>query len=112
VNSKTGVAASSFGPEAYAAAKARFEVENAKGGVFGRKIELVDGDDQSIPANNLQLLKKFNEQDKVFGLAVVSPFFFAGYRYTVDNKIPVTSPHRRLALRAAERQPVLGHRQR
>jgi branched-chain amino acid transport system substrate-binding protein len=91
VNAKTGVAASSFGPQAYAAAKARFEVENAKGGIFGRKLDLLDGDDQSIPANNLQLLKKFNEQDKVFGLVVVSPMFFAGYRYTVDKGIPVTS---------------------
>jgi branched-chain amino acid transport system substrate-binding protein len=91
VNAATGIAASSFGPGAYAAAKARIELANDQGGVHGRKIELLAGDDQSVPEQNLSLLKSFNEQQKVFALAVVSPMFFAGYRYTADKGIPVTS---------------------
>jgi branched-chain amino acid transport system substrate-binding protein len=91
VNSATGIAASSFGPAAYKAAKARIELANDQGGVHGRKIELIEGDDQSVPDQNLTLLKSFNEQQKVFALAVDSPMFFAGYRYTAEKGIPVTS---------------------
>jgi branched-chain amino acid transport system substrate-binding protein len=51
----------------------------------------VQGDDQSVPNNNLTAVQSLVEQDKVFALAVVSPFFFSSYRYTVQKGVPVAS---------------------
>jgi branched-chain amino acid transport system substrate-binding protein len=91
VNSATGIAASSFGPASLSAAKARFELENEKGGINGRKIKVVEGDDQSVLTSDLPAVQGLVENDKVFALAVVSPYFFGGYRYAVQKGIPVTS---------------------
>jgi branched-chain amino acid transport system substrate-binding protein len=49
-------------------AKARFEVENAKGGVDGRKIELIVLDDAYEPQRAVTNTRKLVEQDQVFAL--------------------------------------------
>jgi branched-chain amino acid transport system substrate-binding protein len=49
-------------------AKARFEAENAKGGVNGRKINLTVLDDGYEPQRAVANVKKLIEQDKVFAL--------------------------------------------
>ena len=51
ISSETGVAASNF-VGADKACKARVDAENAKGGVNGRKIELIAIDDKSGAGNN------------------------------------------------------------
>ncbi|MGE0878684.1 MAG: ABC transporter substrate-binding protein [Acidimicrobiia bacterium] len=70
------------------AAKARVALENDNGGVNGRKIDLVDADDQSDTTRNPAVIQQLVEGNKVFAVIANSPFVFAGYRYLQDKKLP------------------------
>src|SRR5437588_730501 len=86
VTSETGVA--SANNKGAAAFKARIQAENDKGGVFGRKINVVDADDTSSPQGNLTAVQKLVQQNSPFALIDESAFTFASYRQVVDQKIP------------------------
>jgi branched-chain amino acid transport system substrate-binding protein len=57
------------GPELKIGATARFQVENNKGGVFGRKINYVESaDDKSDPNTDLTEAQRLVQQDQVFAV--------------------------------------------
>jgi branched-chain amino acid transport system substrate-binding protein len=86
ISALTGVA----GPNYQNAAKgceARVDAQNAKGGVNGRKIDLVTVDDKSSGAN-LAAAQDLATNQKVFAVVDNSPFDFLSYRYLLDKGIP------------------------
>jgi len=87
ISSETGVAASNF-VGADKGCKARIDAENAKGGVNGRKVDLVTIDDKSSGAN-LTAAKDLVENQDAFAVVNDSPFGFLTYRYLVDAKVPM-----------------------
>ncbi len=89
ITSETGDASSTFadGP---AAAQARIDLQNAQGGVNGRKIVLVPVDDQSSPAQDLTAAQELVETKHVFGVIDFSPFTFGGAKYLSQQAVPVT----------------------
>jgi len=87
ISSETGAAAANF-VGADKACKARVGAENAKGGVNGRKIDLVTIDDKSS-VNNQIAAKDLVENQKVFAVVNDSPFAFLTYRYLRDGKVPM-----------------------
>ncbi len=74
ISSETGVAASNF-VGADKACKARIDAENAKGGVNGRKIDLIAIDDKSGAGNNTAA-KDLVQNQNVFAVVNDSPFAF------------------------------------
>src|SRR4051812_36606035 len=74
VTSETGVASSNN--KGVAAFKARIQAENDKGGVFGRKINVVEQDDTSTPAGNLTAVQKLVQQNNPFVIVDESAFTF------------------------------------
>ena len=62
--------------------------ENAKGGVNGRKIVPVIADD-SGSTNNLVAAQNLVQNEKVFLVVNNSPFAFLGYRFLLDNGVPM-----------------------
>jgi branched-chain amino acid transport system substrate-binding protein len=89
VASLTGPASSSFGQACVQGAQAAFNQINAKGGVYGRKLKLVTADDASSTTQDLTAVQSLISRG-VFGILVCTPEFFAGYRATVSQGIPVT----------------------
>jgi branched-chain amino acid transport system substrate-binding protein len=87
ISSETGAAASNF-VGADKACKARVGAENAKGGINGRKIDLITIDDKS-GAGNQTAAKDLVENQKVFAVVNDSPFAFLTYRYLRDAKVPM-----------------------
>jgi branched-chain amino acid transport system substrate-binding protein len=87
ISSETGVAASNF-VGADKACKARVDAENAKGGVNGRKIDLIAIDDKSGAGNNTAA-KDLVQSQNVFAVVNDSPFAFLTYRYLVEQKVPM-----------------------
>jgi branched-chain amino acid transport system substrate-binding protein len=87
ISSETGVAASNF-VGADKACKARVDAENAKGGVNGRKIDLIAIDDKSGAGNNTAA-KDLVQSQNAFAVVNDSPFAFLTYRYLVDQKVPM-----------------------
>jgi len=85
---RTGPAAANFsgGEEA---ARLRVAQENAKGGVFGRKIELVGFDDQSNAAIQVSQATKALQNDHVFGIIMTSATDAAFPAFKSAN-VPVT----------------------
>jgi branched-chain amino acid transport system substrate-binding protein len=73
-----------------AAAKARFDAENAKGGVNGRKINLVTEDDAGSPTQDVTVSQDLVQNKKVFGIVDFSPLTFGGAKYLNQQGIPVT----------------------
>ena len=71
-------------------AKARFEAENAKGGVDGRKIEFVTLDDGYEPQRAVTNVRRLVEQDKVFALfnTLGTPNNLAIWDYANQKKVP------------------------
>ena len=70
--------------------KARLAVENAKGGVNGRKIKYVMADDTSTAAGTVAAVKKLIQQDKVYGILDNSAFFSAGAKVAKAAAVPVS----------------------
>jgi len=88
VTSVTGNAASTFADTADGV-RARLEAENAKGGVYGRRLVLEVADDQSSPQTDLSAVQSLVEQKDSFAIVGYSPYLFGGFRYLQENGIPV-----------------------
>lgn len=87
VTSETGAAAPYFF-DAKDGATARFDLENAKGGVNGMKLKLVSIDNASNPAQDLAGWKSLDQQG-VFAVIGYDALLFASYRYLQGAGIPV-----------------------
>ncbi len=85
--SRAGLAGSTF-ENAADGFNARVKEENAKGGVNGRKIVPVIADD-SGSTNNLVAAQDLVQNEKVFLVVNNSPFAFLGYRFLLDNGVPM-----------------------
>jgi branched-chain amino acid transport system substrate-binding protein len=86
ISSETGVASSNF-VGAPKGCKARIDAENAKGGVNGRKIDLVTVDDKS--ATNLAATQDMVQNQHVFTVVNDSSFAFGSYRYLNEQGVPM-----------------------
>jgi branched-chain amino acid transport system substrate-binding protein len=60
-------AAAAYAPIAYGM-KSFFDYINLQGGVYGRKITFLIGDDHYNPSDTVEVVKKLVEQDKVFAI--------------------------------------------
>jgi len=89
----TGPAAQ-LGIQMNAGTKAYFDHTNARGGVFGRKIELKTRDDRYEANLCAENTKKFIEEDKVFALIsyVGTPTTVAAMPIFTDAKVPLIGP--------------------
>jgi branched-chain amino acid transport system substrate-binding protein len=81
--------ASAYAPIAYGM-KAMFDYVNAQGGIYGRKITLIIGDDHYNPADTVEVVRQLVEQDKVFGIVggLGESTHLAVYKYLEDQGIP------------------------
>jgi ABC-type branched-subunit amino acid transport system substrate-binding protein len=77
------------GPELKNGATARFAVENAKGGVFGRKINYVESaDDKSDPNTDLSEAQRLVQQDQVFALVPVLTPVLQASTFLTQQHVP------------------------
>jgi branched-chain amino acid transport system substrate-binding protein len=88
ITSLTGDAASEYA-HIIPAVEARIDLQNAKGGVDGRKIKLITEDDHSSPATNATASSALIAKG-VFGVIDESPFVFGGYKVLEATGVPVT----------------------
>jgi len=81
--------ASAYAPIAYGM-DAFFKYINAQGGVYGRKLTLIIGDDHYNPADTVEVVRRLVEQDKVFGIlsGLGESTHLAVYKYLEDQGIP------------------------
>ncbi|MFN3691495.1 MAG: ABC transporter substrate-binding protein [Fervidobacterium sp.] len=79
-----------IGQEMTKGMKAYFNWINKRGGVFGRKIELIVADDQLNPAKTVVEVKRLVEQDKVFAIVGGLGTYgcLAVMDYLEQNKVP------------------------
>lgn len=90
IASLTGFNASSAdGTDAVVGAKARIALQNAKGGVYGRKIHLITIDDQANPSVASTGVQAAIETRGAFALLSTSGLLFAAAPYLQQNGIPV-----------------------
>jgi branched-chain amino acid transport system substrate-binding protein len=70
--------------------KAYFDYINAQGGVYGRKITLIIGDDHYNPADTVEVVRNLVEQEHVFGImsGLGEETHLAVYKYLEDQGIP------------------------
>ncbi len=73
--------------------KARFAMENAAGGIGGRKLTLDVLDDAADPGKNATAARQAVEQNQAFGIIEVSSASAGSSQYLYDNTIPVTGWH-------------------
>jgi Periplasmic binding protein len=71
------------------AVEARFDAQNAAGGVNGRKLQLVTIDDQSTVAGDLTAAQNLVQQKKVFAVIGYSSFLFRSAKYLNGQGVPV-----------------------
>jgi ABC-type branched-subunit amino acid transport system substrate-binding protein len=85
----SGNPAAAYAPIAYGM-DAMFKYVNAQGGVYGRKVNLVIGDDQYNPANTVEVTRQLVEGDKVFGLVgnLGDATQLAVYKYLEEKGVP------------------------
>ncbi len=89
VTSLTGPASANFNG-AVQGAQARFDLQNAQGGVDGHQIKLLSGDDTSTPSGAETAVSELVQERKVFGLIFISDLTAAGaYRLPQQLGIPV-----------------------
>jgi branched-chain amino acid transport system substrate-binding protein len=88
ITSLTGVASSEYN-DVVPAAMARIDLQNAHGGVDGRKIKLITEDDQSTPDDNAAAAQALVSKG-VFGVIDESPFVFGGTKVLQQAGVPVT----------------------
>ena len=83
-----------FGQAAQNAINLAFEQQNAKGGVLGRKLELVAADNKSDAGESTSAVTKLVTQDKVVAVigSMTSSVTLAAVPVVTDNKIPMISP--------------------
>jgi branched-chain amino acid transport system substrate-binding protein len=70
--------------------QARFDIENAKGGVNGYKLETVAADDQNSATGNLAAARQLVEQDNVYGIVELTVYPNGGSAYLTGKNVPVT----------------------
>jgi ABC-type branched-subunit amino acid transport system substrate-binding protein len=75
------------------AIKARFAMENAAGGIGGRKLTLDVIDDGADPGKNATAARQAIEQNKAFGVISFTSASAGSTQYLYDNTIPVTGWH-------------------
>ncbi len=63
----SGNPAAAYAPIAYGI-KAFFDYINAQGGIYGRKIDFIIGDDHYNPPDTVEVVKKLVEEDHVFAI--------------------------------------------
>jgi branched-chain amino acid transport system substrate-binding protein len=90
VGDLTGVASSTFadGP---GGAQARVALQNARGGVNGRKLKLVSVDDQSSPIQVVTAAQDLVETKGAFALIMDGAFGYAASNYTHSRGVPTTT---------------------
>ncbi|MDQ1432324.1 MAG: branched-chain amino acid transport system substrate-binding protein, partial [Actinomycetota bacterium] len=70
-------------------AQARFDRENAKGGVFGRKIKMVDvADDKFDPTTNVQETRRVVSAGNVFAMVPTVTVTLGSGDYLAQQKVP------------------------
>jgi branched-chain amino acid transport system substrate-binding protein len=89
VNDTTGGLSSTFA-DGIGVAQARVALQNAQGGVNGRKIKLVVADSQSSPAFVQTAARELVEAKGVFGVVSDSAILFGAAPYLTQAGIPVT----------------------
>jgi branched-chain amino acid transport system substrate-binding protein len=69
---------------------AYFNYINSQGGVYGRKIKLIIGDDHYNPADTVEVVRKLVEQDDVFAVAygLGEATHLAVYQYLEERGVP------------------------
>src|SRR5579871_436914 len=70
--------------------QARFDIENAKGGVNGYKLQTVAADDQNSETGNLAAARQLVESDNVFGIVEITVFPGGSGSYLKSKNIPLT----------------------
>jgi branched-chain amino acid transport system substrate-binding protein len=70
--------------------RAYFDYINSQGGVYGRKIKLLIGDDHYNPADTVEVVRKLVEQDGVFAIAygLGESTHGAVYKYLEERGVP------------------------
>jgi branched-chain amino acid transport system substrate-binding protein len=88
ITSETGIAASEFAtsPQGFLA---RVDLQNAQGGIDGRKIDPIVLDDQGSLTTVVTAVQQAISEH-VVGIVSDTPFFFAAYKYAQEAGIPVT----------------------
>jgi branched-chain amino acid transport system substrate-binding protein len=69
--------------------EARIALQNAEGGVNGRKIVIVNGDDQGTASQSLAAAKTLVQQQNVFAIAGLGTYQFAPSAYLQQRNVPV-----------------------
>lgn len=75
----------------FAAFSAAIDAQNAAGGVYGRRINLVVEDDQSSTSGNLSATRSLVQVKKVFAIAEINDDMNAGFPFLKANKVPVVA---------------------
>ncbi len=85
----SGNPAAAYAPIAYGM-KAFFDYINAQGGVYGRKINFIIGDDHYNPPDTVEVVHQLVEQDHVFGIisGLGEETHLAVSKYLEDQGIP------------------------
>ena len=85
----SGSPAAAYAPIAYGM-KAFFDYINAQGGIYGRKINFIIGDDHYSPPDTVEVVRKLVEQDHVFGIinGLGDDPHLAIFKYLEDKGIP------------------------
>jgi ABC-type branched-subunit amino acid transport system substrate-binding protein len=70
--------------------KAFFDYINAQGGVYGRQLNFIIGDDRYSPPDTAEVVKKLVEQDKVFAMisGLGEETHAAVWKYLEENGVP------------------------
>ncbi len=75
--------------DAMKGAQARFDSENAKGGVFGRKIKIVDtADDKFDPTTNVQEARRVVSAGNIFAIVPTVTVVLGSSDYLAQQKVP------------------------
>jgi branched-chain amino acid transport system substrate-binding protein len=88
ITSRTGVAAAEYST-AQVGFLARIALQNAEGGIDGRKIVPVVFDDQTSPTQDATAVQDAISKN-VLGIVAVSPVFFSGAKFPQEAGVPVT----------------------
>ncbi len=85
----SGNPAAAYAPIAYGM-KAFFDYINAQGGIYGRKINFIIGDDHYNPPDTVEVVHQLVEQDKVFAIVggLGEATHSAVWKYLEDKGVP------------------------
>jgi ABC-type branched-subunit amino acid transport system substrate-binding protein len=85
----SGNPAAAYAPIAFGM-DAFFKYINAQGGIYGRQLTLLIGDDHYNPADTVEVVRKLVEQDQVFGIigGLGEATHLSVYKYLEERGIP------------------------